>query len=186
MPAGRLAPYITEEEYLEGEALAAGRHEYYDGRVWAMAGATDGHELVSGNVFGLLWQHLRGKGCRVFKSAMKVRFVREEKLMYYYPDVIVACDPTDNHRLYRERPKLLVEVMSEDWKKDWVEKALTYRHIATLEEYVIVDPNPDAPAVYVARPGESWDTPEVVTGRDAEFTLRSVGLTIRVAELFAV
>jgi len=105
--------------------------------------------------------------------------------MYYYPDVIVACDPSDDHRLYRERPKLLVEVMSEDWRKDWVEKALTYRHIASLQEYVIVDPNRDAPAVYVLRPGEGWDAPETFTGIDAEFTLRSVGLTMKVAELFA-
>jgi len=186
MLAAQLAPYITEEEYLEGESLAAGRHEYFDGRVWAMAGATDAHELVAMNFAGLLWQHLRGKGCRVFKSDMKLRFKRDGKLMYYYPDVIVACDAADNHQLYRERPKLLVEVMSEDWKKDWVEKAFTYRHIATLEEFVIVDPNPEAPAVYVARPGEGWDTPEAITGMHAEFTLRSVGLTIKVSELFAV
>lgn len=176
--------YITEQEYLEGEMLSEERHEYFDGHVYAMAGATDSHEIVAMNIAGLLWAHLRGKPCRVFKGDLKVRLRFIEKPLYYYPDVMVACDPTDNHRLYRERPKLLIEVLSKDENKDWVEKSSAYRRIESLEEYVIADPNPDQPVVWILRREDGWEPPETARGMEAEFTLRSVGLTLRVSDLF--
>jgi Uma2 family endonuclease len=179
-------PYITEQEYLKGERLADIKHEYYDGQVYAMAGASDGHELVAGNAFAALHAHLRGKGCRVDKSDMKLRLQFRRKTIFYYPDVMVAWDPTESHPLYRERPKLIVEVLSEDWKKDMVEKATTYARIETLEEYVVIDPTPQAPEAHIARRTEGWDNVETVAGMDAEFTLRSVALTMKVADLFVV
>jgi Uma2 family endonuclease len=162
------------------------KHEYYDGQVYAMAGATDGHELVALNVAAALLAHLRGKGCRVFKSDMKVRLKFRSKTLHYYPDVMVACDPDDAHPLYREKPKLIVEVLSEDWKKDLVEKAAVYPRIPTLLEYVVIDPRPDAPEVQLSRRADDWEPVETVRGLEGEFTLRSVGLTMKVAELFAV
>ena len=182
-------PYITEDDYLEGEKVAAVKHDYYDGQVYpvqGMAGASDGHELVAGNIFGALLTHMRGKGCRVYKSDMKVRLLFRGKTLFYYPDVMVACDPADAHPLFREHPKLIIEVLSEDWKKDIVEKGATYPRIAALEEYVVVDPKPDAPEVQISRRADGWEPVETVRGMDAEFTLRSVALTLKVADLFAV
>ena len=186
MIAAEPVRYITEEEYLEGEQLAEVKHEYFDGQVFAMAGASDGHELVAGNIFAALLAHLRGKGCRVFKSDMKLRLQFRGKTLHYYPDIMVACDLADKNPLYRERPRLLIEVLSEDWKKDVVEKAATYPRIETLEEYVTIDPNPEAPEVQISRRADGWEPLEVVRGMDAQFTLRSVGLTLKIADLFAV
>ena len=64
---------------------------------------------------------------------------------------MVAGDPAEAHPLYREHPKLIVEVLSEDWKKDIVEKTATYARIPALEEYVVFDPKPDAPEVTISR-----------------------------------
>ncbi len=186
MTSAEPVSYITEEEYLEGEQHSEVKHEYYDGQVYAMAGASDGHELVAGNVFAALLAHLRGKGCRVFKSDMKLRLRFREKPLHYYPDVMVACDPADAHPLYRERPKLLVEVLSSDWNKDIVEKGAIYPRIATLEEYVVIDPQPEAPEVQISRRANGWEDLEIVRGMEAEFTLHSVGLTLKVADLFLV
>ena len=179
-------PYITEDEYLEGEQHSEVKHEYYDGQVFAMAGASDAHELVALNLAAALLAHLRGKGCRVFKSDMKLRTQFRGKTLHYYPDVMVACDPADAHPLFRERPRLLIEVLSEDWKKDIVEKAGTYPRIASLEEFVTIDPQPAAPEVQISRRADGWEPVEVVRGMEAEFTLRSVGLTMKVADLFVV
>jgi Uma2 family endonuclease len=180
-----LVPYITEEEYLAGEPRSAVKHEYFDGRVWAMAGATDSHEMVSGNFFLALGNHLRGKGCRVYKSDMKVRLTLAGKPLFYYPDVMVACDPDEKHPLYRERPRLIVEVLSEDEDKDLVEKLLAYQRIASLEEYVVASQRAEAPMVKIFRRAEGWEPGEEHTGTNAEFELRSVGLKLRMADLFA-
>ena len=92
-------PYLSVEDYLEGEKQAAERHEYFDGMVWAMAGATREHEIAALNLAAAIHAHLRGKGCLAFKGDMKVRVRTLTSDAFYYPDMIVACDPTDNHPL---------------------------------------------------------------------------------------
>jgi Uma2 family endonuclease len=179
-------PFVTEEDYLTGELRSEVKHEYYHGRVWAMAGATRAHELVAGNLFALLWNHLRGSGCRVFKSDMKVRLALAKQPLFYYPDVMVSCDPADRHELYSDRPKLIIEVLSGDEDKDLVEKLLAYQRIPSLEEYVVASPRAEQPAVYIFRKADNWEPAETHTAMDAEIELRSVGLRVRVAELFAL
>lgn len=186
MTSAQRVPYITEEEYLEGEQHAEEKHEYYDGQIYAMAGASDGHELVAGNIFAALHSQLRGKGCRVFKSDMKLRLQFRGKMLFYYPDVMVACDPADSEPLFRERPRLIIEVLSADWKRDIVEKAVAYSGIPALEEYVVIDPRPEAPEVQISRRENGWEPLEIAQGMAAEFTLRSVALTLKVSDLFVV
>ena len=110
MISGELVSSIPEEEYLAGEQFSEEKHEYCDGRIYTLHpvypprsafGSTDAHELVAGNIFAALLAHLRGKGCRVFKSDMKLRLQFRGKTLHYYPDIMVACDPADAHPLYR-------------------------------------------------------------------------------------
>ena len=68
---------------------------------------------MAGNLFIAIGSHLRGKRCRVFKGDMKVRLNLNEKDLFYYPDVMVVCDPADSEPYSKTRPKLIVEVMSE-------------------------------------------------------------------------
>jgi len=59
--------------------------------------------------------------------------------LFYYPDVQVLCDPTDNDPLIKRRPCLVVEVTSDSTESiDWREKMLAYRGIANLTPYLIV------------------------------------------------
>jgi Uma2 family endonuclease len=175
--------YISVDAYLEGERHSEVRHEYFDGQVSAMAGASSEHELVAGNLFVILHSFLRGKPCQVFKDGMKLRVQPMAGDLFYYPDIMVTSDPQDNHRFYREKPTLLIEVLSEDRNKDLVEKYLAYQRIASFEEYVVVDPNPAQREVRVFREADGWRMGE--SYRDGEFVLRSVGLTVKVADLFA-
>lgn len=147
--------YLTFEAYLEAEEMAEERHEYVNGSMFAMAGATEQHEIVALNLASALVFHLRGKGCRVFKGDMKVRLRIEETELGYYPDIVVVCDPTDNRPLYKERPRVIVEVMS-NFKSDHVEKRFAYQHIAALEEYVVVNQNPDEARAWTYRSGTDW------------------------------
>jgi Uma2 family endonuclease len=175
--------YLTVEAYLEGERHSDVRHEYFDGDVYAMAGASVEHELVAGNIFAALHAHLKGKHSRVFKDGMKLRLQAMGRDVFYYPDIMVAWNPEDRHRYFREKPKLLIEVLSEDENKDLIEKFFVYQRLPSLEEYVVVNSDPTRPEVRVFRRAEGWEPGE--THHDGEFTFRSVGLTLRVSDLYA-
>src|SRR2546423_65871 len=101
---------ISVEEYLAGELQSEVRHEYLGGDLYTMAVASMEHNIIAGNIYMALREHLRGGPCQVFMSDMKVRLKDAQAEDYlYYPDVMVACDPADNALYYRERPVVLIE-----------------------------------------------------------------------------
>ena len=110
MVASPQSVYLTPEEYLQMEEKSDTKHEYINGYAYAMAGASDSHVTIAGNLFALLRNHVRGSGCRVYISDMKARI---EKLnRYYYPDVMVSCDERDKENTtFKKFPCLIVEVL---------------------------------------------------------------------------
>lgn len=131
---------ISPEEYLEGERMSEIRHEYIDGYVYAMAGASDDHNRIAGNIFAHLHEKLRGKRCEAFINDMKVRVPPEISDAFYYPDVLVTCDPKDDEKYFRESPTILFEVLSPDTERiDRREKALAYFAIPSVKVYVLVE-----------------------------------------------
>jgi Uma2 family endonuclease len=138
MIANPILNYLEPEAYLIAEAQSSVKHEYIDGQVYAMAGASDAHVTIAGNFFTLLRNHLRGSKCRVFISDMKARI--EALNIYYYPDVLVTCDERDRTESTLKRyPKVIIEVLSSSTEAfDRGDKFLDYQHIETLEEYVLI------------------------------------------------
>ena len=137
--------YITPDKYLEMEEQSDVKHEYIDGYVYelhgsyAMAGATDAHVTITGNAFTLIRSHLRGTGCRVYFSDMKAKI--ENLRRFYYPDVIVTCDPRDTQtQTYKQFPKLIIEVLSKSTEGfDRGDKFADYQQLESLEEYILVN-----------------------------------------------
>ena len=75
--------YLNAEKYLQMEKNSPIKHEYINGEIYAMAGATDTHVTIAGNIFVLLRNHLRKSGCRVYISDMKARI--ESKIVFITP-----------------------------------------------------------------------------------------------------
>ena len=132
-------PKLSVDEYLQLETTSPIKHEYINGEAYAMAGATDTHVTIAGNIFTLLRTHLRGSGCRVYISDMKARI--EARDCFYYPDVMVTCDPRDRDTsTYKRHPKLIVEVLSDSTEAfDRGDKFSDYRTLESLEEYVLIN-----------------------------------------------
>lgn len=104
-------PKMTIEEYLEWEPQQDIRYEYVNGEIFAMTGGTIPQNDIVLNLYRALYPHLRSRGCRVNVSDVKVQV--SPKSIYYYPDVIVSCDPQDlNARKFIQKPKLIAEVLS--------------------------------------------------------------------------
>ena len=127
-----------ELEYLESEIQAPCKREFVAGEVYAMAGATARHNRIAGNLYIMLDAATRGTPCEVFMADMKIKV--EAHRAFYYPDVLLACDPGDDQPLYRSRPCLLVEVLSPSTAGiDEREKWHHYRDIPTLRHYLLID-----------------------------------------------
>ena len=64
--------YITPGQYLEIERKSDSRNEYYNGEIFAMAGASRSHERIAIQLAMLVQQHLRGKRCEAFAANMRI------------------------------------------------------------------------------------------------------------------
>ena len=139
MIASPKQPQLTSDEYLHLEAQNNVKHEYIDGEIYAMAGASDPHVTIALNLATLLRSHVRGSGCRVYISDMKARI--EALNRFYYPDVLVTCDPRDlENPTYKQFPTLVVEVLSDSTEAfDRGDKFADYQTLETLREYVLIN-----------------------------------------------
>ena len=179
-------PFITVQEYLEGEMLTDQRHDYFNGLVFRMEGGTVRHGETILYLARKIADHLEGGPCQVFSQSLKIhlKFLSwESSDMFYYPDIMVACEPDDRHRHYREKPKLIIEVASpSNPNKDRVEKYLVYQRIPSLQEYVYVFPEAESLEFVVCRRDEDWKAS--FSGASGVAHLASIGLSIDVGALF--
>lgn len=156
MPQAQQDAYITEAEYLEGEKSAKERHEYLDGKVYLMAGASKRHNRITLNVVRSLPQQNRdGAPCDIYSADVKVRV--KQGRAYYYPDVLVSCTPDNTDEYYLEAPCLIVEVTSKstEWK-DYNEKLVAYQSISTLQHYLVVAQEKVSVTHFYREPDGSW------------------------------
>src|SRR5437870_3519929 len=101
------AATLSVEDYLKLERSSGVKHEYVLGQVYALAGATEDHNRIALNIAAALLAAARATGCRVVGSDQKLEAGDH---LYYYPDVQVLCDPTDNDPLLKRRPCVVAEV----------------------------------------------------------------------------
>lgn len=182
MSAIAYRPLITVEDYLAGEPLSEVKHEYVAGEVFAMAGASEEHIELAGNFYIALRAHLKNGPCKAFISDMKVRLRIGLKDLFYYPDLLVACDPSDSDRFYKRFPKLIVEVLSPSTERtDRLEKFEHYITSASLEEYVLV--YQDRMQVTIFRRSTGW-VGEIITDPQADICLESIGMSLPMRALY--
>ena len=139
MTVSRSHAYFTPQEYLEIEQISPIKHEYLQGQMVAMAGASKTHVIITGNLSALIVNHLRGSGCISYANDMKVRL--PDLSCFYYPDLAITCDDRDrnNQEDFILHPKLIIEVLSDSTEAfDRGDKFADYQTVSTLEEYVLV------------------------------------------------
>jgi Uma2 family endonuclease len=135
--------YVTPEEYLALERKAESKSEYLAGEIFAMTGASKNHNLIAGNVFTALKQHLREKPCEIYISDMRVKVPAAN--LYTYPDVAVVCGESqfeDDVVDTLLNPILIVEVLSKSTASyDRTVKFGYYRTLASVAEYLLIAQN---------------------------------------------
>ncbi len=177
------ADFLSPEQYLEREIKSPIKHEYIDGDVLAMAGTTDTHNTVAGNLFALIRSHLRGTDCRLYFADVKAYL--EQRNCFYYPDLMVTCDSKDRENpSYKCFPKLIVEVLSPSTEAfDRGDKFNDYQTISSLEEYVLVNTKHQRVEVFRKTEEGGWLF-QTYTPTAATFSLQSLNLTLSLDEVY--
>ena len=171
---------MSEADYLDWESRAKEKHEYVAGEIFAMAGASERHNRIAGNVFFHLRQATRGHSCRAFMADMKLRIADHRS--YYYPDVMLVCDDSDNHPIYKTAPCFIAEVLSPGTQRyDRGDMRLAFFRLPSLSEYILIAQ--DRMRVEIFRRGAA-DAPEVLHAAEDVLRLESVGFTIALRDLY--
>ena len=174
MIASPQQPDFTPDEYLNMEVESPVKHEYIDGQIYAMAGASDPHVTIALNLATLLRSHVRGSGCRVYISDMKVRI--ESLNRFYYPDVLVTCDSRDlETATYKRFPTLIVEVLSDSTEAfDRGDKFADYQALESLREYILINTKRQRVECFRRNDEGLWVL-QFYTSEQISFRLNSIG-----------
>ncbi|MCG6134125.1 MAG: Uma2 family endonuclease [Nostoc sp. LLA-1] len=175
--------FLTSQAYLELEEKSEIKHEYIDGQVYAMAGTTDTHNTIGLNLALLIRNHLRGSECRVYFADIKARI---EKLnRFYYPNIIVTCDPKDRETpTYKCFPKLIIEVLSNSTEAfARGDKFNDYQILDSLKEYVLVNSKHQRVETFRRNEQGLWVL-QTYTPSDETFELQSINLTASFIDLY--
>lgn len=176
------------DEYFRLKRDSTVKHDFRNGQLIDMAGGTPEHSLITTNLISELSPRLKGSGCKVFDSNLRIRIAK--KYRYTYPDVSVVCgdvrlDADDPTRTTVTNPRVVVEVLSPTTEKyDRGDKFLYYLELESIEEYVIVAQN--APRVETLfRQGDGTWLLAFAMGRDAVARLRSLRIDLPLNEVYA-
>jgi len=174
--------FMTWEEYLTFEEQSPYRHEYVNGAVYAMSGASLAHNRIAQTLVMAFRTHLQGGPCEPFFLEAKLEIRTGRDRIMYYPDAMVSCRPEDRTDQIVRNPKLVVEILSKSTQHiDRREKAMTYQRVEAIEEYVLIAQS--QPRVIVHRRADEW-RPMLYSAMDARVEFRSIGLHVTLAQIY--
>lgn len=174
---------VSVADYLSGELESKTKHEYLGGVVYAMAGARNLHNVISGNIFAALHTALRESACQPYNSDTKVRIQSPTQVRFYYPDAQVVCQPNSPDDSFQDQPTVVVEVLSRKTRRiDEGEKKDAYLSLPSLTVYLLVEQ--EAALATLFRRSEQGFVREVHEGMSAEIPLPEVGCTLSLADIY--
>jgi Uma2 family endonuclease len=149
---------ITPEEYLQFERQSETKHEYFDGEIFAMAGASRRHCKISANLMRIIGNKLYKTKCSVYANDFRVKI--KETGLYTYPDLIVTCGKEileDQVKDTLLNPLIIIEILSPSTEKyDRGKKFAHYRQIENLQNYVLISQEEPNIEVFQRQPNEQW------------------------------
>jgi Uma2 family endonuclease len=179
-------PELTASEYLAAERKAERKSEFFNGQVFAVAGASFNHSRIKDNLIGELFGQLKGTECRTLSSDQRVSV--EATGLYTYPDIVIFCgryevDPLDEDTL--TNPTAIIEVLSPSTERyDRGAKFRSYQQIPSLAEYILVAQDEAVCERFVRQADGSWALVSFV-GLSSTLAFTSVNAQIPLADIYA-
>jgi len=177
---------LTEAEYLVLERAAEFKSEFHEGEMFAMAGGTRRHSLITGNLLREFSGKLDGRNCALYNSDLRVKV--EATGLLTYPDLSMACGDQrflDSEEDVLVNPLLIAEVLSDSTEAyDRGTKFSHYRQIPSLREYLLVSHREPRIDQFIRQPEEDWLL-RTTAGLRATLRLSSCKISIPLARIFA-
>jgi Uma2 family endonuclease len=176
----------TPEEYLAFERAAETKHEYLDGQIYDMAGASLEHNQICFNTTVAIGLSLRGTSCFGFTSDQKIR--TDPMDLFSYPDITIVCgDPTfhDEHRDVILNPKVIIEILSPSTEAyDRGEKFARYRQNKSLSDYILIAQ--DSPSIehYSRQKGNRPWLYSVGDEMSGEISIASIKCKLKLSDVY--
>lgn len=173
--------FVSQEDYLAAERVATEKHEYYNGEVFAMSGASMKHSAIEMNLAAVLHGKLKGKTCRPYNNSLRIHI--PENTLYTYPDFSVICgEPELLDETYLDtakNPIIIIEILSKSTKDyDRGGKFFLYRAIPSLKEYILVDSLSVSVEMFIKNENGFWELHEF---RDTNDTIISKALNLSIS-----
>ena len=177
---------VTIEEYLEWEDASDTKHEYYQGEIFAMAGASVEHNIICGNTYGELYSKLKGKKCRPYIGDLRIAV--KANSLYTYPDISVICgeiEKTDDKFDTATNPTVIIEVLSESTKDyDRGSKFKLYRDIPQLKDYILIDAIGNVMVEHFSKnDNEIWELREY-DNISKQFSIPSIDVALQLSDIY--
>ena len=177
---------MTEEEYLAFERKSQFKHEYVDGEVYAMAGASANHVDIASTLFGLMFSQFRNSSCTVHNPDMRLKVLATGN--YFYPDVSAVCGERDfapdEAIATLLNPTLLVEVLSSSTELyDRSTKLFQYQTIPSLQDLLLVSQNQPRIEHYSRHQDSKWIYSAHV-GLEGRIELSSISYILQLADVY--
>ena len=149
--------FLTPEQYLEIERKAEFKSEYYQGEMFAMAGASFAHQQIVANTAARIGQSAPRP---LLPASLRLRVSVESAGLYTYPDVAVVCgEPRflDDAFDTLLNPAVIIEVLSESTElSDRGMKFQLYRSLDSLAEYLLISSLRVSAELFTRQPEGRW------------------------------
>ncbi|HWK05210.1 MAG TPA: Uma2 family endonuclease [Puia sp.] len=176
---------FTIEEYLEMERASIEKHEYYQGEIFAMAGASNEHNDIFINLIRDIASWLKGKPCKPYGSDMRVHI--PENSLFTYPDISIFCKDIFDGTVYEDnaiQPVVLIEILSPSTRTyDRGAKFKLYQDIPTLKEYILVDSEAIGIEVWRLNEQKRWQL-QLYKDLSSLLEIQTVGFTVPLHEIY--
>lgn len=179
-------PKLTVAEYLAIERRAEFKSEFFDGEMFAMAGASREHNIVNENLSLEIGSRLRGTPCRTLSRDQRVTIDRTG--LYCYPDLVIVCGPPEYAAEDRDtliNPQVIIEVLSPSSERhDRTTKFRHYQQLASVGEYILISQDEPVCERYVRLPDGAWALVSFVGLADT-LSFATVPVQIPLADVYA-
>lgn len=177
--------FYTVAEYLEMEKAADTKHEFFQGKVFAMARVGIQHNVISKNMLGELYVALRGKPCQPYGSDLRIHI--PENTLFTYPDISIICGELNSSKVDDDtavQPTVLIEILSPSTKNyDRGGKFKLYRDIPALKEYILIDTEAINIECFRLNATGHWELEEYKT-QESVLTIASLNIHIDIGDIY--
>ncbi len=177
--------YISPKEYLEMERASDEKHEYFDGHIYLMSGASLKHALVASNLMIRIGSSLEGKQCRIVAETMRVSTPANDA--YMYPDLVIFCNEPeleDGNFDTLLNPSVIIEILSPSTRSiDKGRKMMYYKEIPSLKEYFMVDTFSQIVHCVRRQPSGDWRF-ETIAGNNSAVLLETIQFQLPLSAIY--